>query len=73
MASRCAGPATSAIEPSTGALLVTDALLANEPDKWYPLKGRIVSSTSHGWPNEALLKFRQEAMLAATCKRKEGQ
>ena len=60
------------IEPSTGALLVTDALLANEPDKWYSLKDRVVS-TSHGWPNEALLKFRQEAMLAATCKRKEGK
>jgi len=61
------------IEPSTGALIVTDALLANEPEKWCSLKGRIVSSTSHGWPNEALLKFREQAMLAATSKRNEGQ
>jgi hypothetical protein len=57
------------IDPSTGALLVTDALLANEPEKWCDLQNKIVPTCPHWWPNKELLKFREQAMLAATSKR----
>ena len=48
-----------------------NALLAKEPEKWSDLKNKIDPTCPH-W-NKELLKFRQEAMLAATSERNEGR
>jgi hypothetical protein len=61
------------IDPSTDALIVTDALLANAPEKWTDLKNKNVPPCPHWWPNKELLKFREQAMLAATSKRNDAQ
>ena len=66
---KCFDASLVCIDPSTGALLVTDVLLANEPEKWSDLKNKIVPTCPHWWPNKELLKFREQAMLFATSKR----
>ena len=50
------------IDPLSGKLLIADALLANEPDKWERLVGHTVPVSDGTWPTCELLKFREDAM-----------
>ena len=61
------------IDPDDGKLLVSDALLANEPDKWNALVGQVVPRGQYAWPSRQLLLFRHEAMVAATAERHATQ
>jgi hypothetical protein len=61
------------INPGMNRLLITDALMANEKDKWEALADREVSRGSPTWPNEALLQFRAHTMQEATDKRRDKQ
>jgi HNH endonuclease len=71
---RCFDAYLVCIDPATGKLLIAEALLANEPDKWKRLQDRIVSVHNPvTWPNMELLKFRMNAMNSATESRHEKQ
>jgi hypothetical protein len=61
------------IDPMTGILDITDALLANERTKWTKLVGHTVPVSTVTWPTNELLKFREDAMHVATNARHEGQ
>jgi hypothetical protein len=53
------------IDPMSGKLLISDALLANEGDKFTPLVGATVSPRFSQWPTE-LLQYRVSAMETST-------
>jgi hypothetical protein len=61
------------IDPITGNLNLTDALLANEGDKWKSLVGHNVPASTVTWPTNELLKFREDAMFVATKARHESR
>ena len=61
------------IDADRGTLLVVaDALLTNE-ERWATLKGNEVRERSHFWPSKQLLKFREDALRAATERRHKMQ
>lgn len=61
------------IHPTEHTLCISDALLANESDKFAPLVGRAVKAKFLQWPNEALLGLRKQAMDDATKNRHDKQ
>ena len=61
------------IDPITGKLLITDALLVHRRDKWEKLVGHSVPVSTGQWPTKALLEFREDAMNAARKTRRENQ
>ena len=66
---RCFDANLVCIDPISGILLVADALLANEKDKWESLSNQPVSCKSYQWPSTELFKFRKDAMDSATGRR----
>jgi len=61
------------IDSVSGKLLITNALLANESDKWKELVGKVVPRSSVAWPAQELLKFREDAQSEATAERHRKQ
>ena len=59
------------VDPSTGKLVATEALLAHEPEKWSSLNGSAVTITSERhWPYKSLWQYRFDEMKRKVADRK---
>jgi hypothetical protein len=68
---KCVDSNLVCINSTTGKLRISDALLSNEPEKWASLVNITVPISTVTWPSKQLLKFREDAMDAATTLRHE--
>lgn len=57
------------IDPTSGQLLISDALMHNEAEKWTKLVDHIVPACSYSWPTLELMQYRVEEFEAAKKKR----
>jgi HNH endonuclease len=68
---RCFTANLLCLDPITGKLLITEDLFECMPVKWGSLLDNAAPIINFPWPSKALLKFREDAMHAATVTRHE--